>query len=92
MMKWKRYILPAATAVLAVAVAVCAVVIAAKGMGLVDGYDFGAGAYYYADIPGFERFVDNDVYESSFPFWIYVAIFMLWGWAMYRLWIWIDRR
>ena len=36
-------------------------------MGLASGYDFGAGAYYYADIPGFERIVRDDVYHTDIP-------------------------
>ena len=47
----RKSIVSAVTAVVAVAVIVCSIIIAAKGLGLVEGYDFGIGAYYYADIP-----------------------------------------
>ena len=50
-----------ATAVLAVAVLLLALWIMARGVGLVEGLDFGAGAYYYADIPDFEIIVRTDV-------------------------------
>ena len=44
-------IMSTVTAIVAVTVIICSIIIAAKGLGLVEGYDFGIGAYYYADIP-----------------------------------------
>lgn len=81
-----------ATAVVAVAVVVCAVVIAVLHLGLVDDYDFGAGAYYYADIPGFETILNEDAYTTSVPTWLHIVLFISWGYLIYRLWIWIDTR
>ena len=80
------------TVVTAVAVLGCAVYIMAHRMGLASGYDFGAGAYYYADIPGFERVVRDDVYHTDIPVWVHIVLFLGWGWLMYRLWVWIDKR
>lgn len=80
------------TAVVAVAVVACAVAIAVMRLGLVDGYDFGAGAYYYADIPGFETLLNEDAYTTSVPTWLHIVLFLGWGFLMYRLWIWIDSR
>jgi len=91
-MKHKDKILPAVTAIMVVAVVICAIVIAAKGLGVVEGYDFGAGAYYYADIPGFEKIINDDAYKTSVPLWLHIILFLAWGWLMWRLWIWIDRR
>ena len=91
-MKHKDKILPAVTAIMVVAVVICAIVIAARGLGVVEGYDFGAGAYYYADIPGFEKIINDDAYKTSVPLWVHIVIFMAWGWLMWRLWVWIDRR
>lgn len=91
MKKLEKY-MPMATAVIAVAVAICAVVIAAKSLGLVDGYDFGAGAYYYADIPGFEKLLDEEAYSTSVPLWVHIALFLSWGYLMYRLWVWVDKK
>ena len=91
-MKHKDKILPAVTAIMVVAVVICAIVIAARGMGVVEGYDFGAGAYYYADIPGFEKIINDDAYKTSVPLWVHIVIFLAWGWLMWRLWVWIDRR
>ena len=91
-MKHKDKILPAVTAIMVVAVIICAIVIAARGLGVVEGYDFGAGAYYYADIPGFEKIINDDAYKTSVPLWMHIVIFLAWGWLMWRLWVWIDRR
>jgi hypothetical protein len=49
----KSKIISTVTAIVAVAVIICAIIIASRQMGVVEGYDFGAGAYYYTDIPGF---------------------------------------
>ena len=81
-----------ATAVLAVAVLLLALWIMARGLGLVEGLDFGAGAYYYADIPEFEKYVRTDVYDSHLPLWLAILLFLAWGALMYLLWIWIDKR
>ena len=91
-MKHKDKILPAVTAIMVVAVVICAIVIASRGLGVVEGYDFGAGAYYYADIPGFEKIINDDAYKTSVPLWLHIILFLAWGWLMWRLWVWIDRR
>ena len=80
------------TALAAVTVLGCAVWIMARHLGLSPDYDFGAGAYYYADIPGYERVIRDDVYHTDVPVWVHIALFLAWGWLMYRLWIWIDKR
>ena len=81
-----------ATVVLAVAVLLLALWIMVRGMGLVEGLDFGAGAYYYADIPDFDKIVRSDVYDSQLPLWLAILLFLVWGALMYLLWLWIDRR
>ena len=81
-----------ATAFVAVAVLVVAVMIMVRGAGLSPDKDFGAGAYYYADIPGYEKIFRDDVYQTKVPYWVHVVLFLAWGWLMYRLWIWIDKR
>lgn len=57
-------------------------------MGLVPEYDFGAGAYYYADIPADEyQQIDPDgAYWTSVPKWVFYVLFLAWGWLMWRLW------
>ena len=92
MMKLSRKTIRTVTVVVTVAVLLCAVVIMATGAGLVEGYDFGAGAYYYADIPGFEKIMKEGLFKTSVPVWVHIAIFLVWGWLMYRLWVWVSRK
>ena len=80
------------TATVAVAVLISAIVIMARQSGVVENYDFGAGAYFYADLPGFEKIIKDDRFESSIPLWVHIALFLAWGWLMYRLWVWIDKK
>ena len=88
----KDKIIRTVTAVVAVAVLICSIVIVTLRLGLVEGYDFGAGAYYYADIPGFEKIMNDEAYKTSVPVWVHILLFLGWGWLMYRLWVWIDSR
>lgn len=73
------------------AVIILAIYIMINGLGLVDGLNFGAGAYYYADIPQFAKYVNGEHFTSAFPMWVHIALFLLWGAAMYKLWTWIDK-
>ena len=63
-----------------------------NGLGLVEELDFGAGAYYYADIPQFSKYVNGDHFTSKFPMWFHILLFLLWGTAMFKLWIWLDKK
>ena len=67
----------------------CAVWIMASQLGLSPDYDFGAGAYYYADIPSFERY---SIYSTEYGYmlWLCIALFLVWGWLMFRLWKLVD--
>lgn len=80
------------TLIFGVAVLICAIYLMATGACLQEGLDFGAGAYYYADIPEFQKFLAWDAFHESLPYWIYVVLFLVWGVLMYLLWKWIDRR
>ena len=73
-------------------VIITAVVIMARGLGLRKELDFGAGAYYYADIPEFDKYLSWDVFTASLPYWVYVLLFLLWGALMYGLWVLVDSR
>lgn len=68
-----------------------ALYIMAKGLGLVEGLDFGAGAYYYADIPGFENIMPEDAYKAKLPYIVYVLLFLVWGALMYWIWKKLDK-
>lgn len=80
------------TVIMAVTVIVMAAYIIINRLGLVEGYDFGGGAYYYVDIPEFEKIVDQDAFKAKTPVWVHVVLFLAWGWLMWRLWLWIDRK
>ena len=56
------------------------------GLGLNPDLDFGAGAYYYADIPDYQKVLNTDTYTAALPFWVYLLLFFAWGWLMWRLW------
>ena len=88
----RKTVLRTVTAIMAVAVLGCAVWIMAHRLGLAPEYDFGAGAYYYADIPGYENVVRDDAFHTRVPVWIHIVLFLAWGWLMYRLWVWVDNR
>lgn len=79
--------------IFAVALALlCALYIMINGLGLSKDYDFGAGAYYYTDIPDYQDVIRDDAYSARLPYWVYVVLFLSWGFLMYRLWVWIDKK
>ncbi len=67
-----------------------AVHIMKNGFGLLEQLDFGAGAYYYADIPGFASLVNGSHYQSPVSMPILIILFLIWGFLMYRLWTWME--
>ena len=81
------------TAVTLIAVIVACIWIMVKRAGLSDELDFGAGAYYYSDIPEFyETFGVMDAFKPALPYILYVLLFLAWGALMYWVWTRIDRR
>ena len=88
----KKLIFKTVTIIMAVAVLVTAGYIMFNHLGLVEGYDFGGGAYYYVDIPGFDEIVDEETYRTTVPLWVHIVLFVAWGWLMWRLWLWIDSK
>ena len=89
--KAKIYMVITIAVVVITLVLVLYIILSQKG--LVSEYDFGAGAYYYADIPADEyQEIDPDgAYQSSVPQWIYYVLFLSWGWLMWRLWCRISK-
>ena len=67
-----------------------AVNIMKNGFGLLEQLDFGAGAYYYEDIPGFASLVNGSHYQSPVSMPILIILFLIWGFLMYRLWTWME--
>ena len=89
----KKTVYKIVTVIMAVTVVVTAGYIMYHGLGLDDKYDFGAGAYYYADIPDFEEVLpQTEQNPTSVPMIVYIAAFLAWGWLMWRLWVWVDGR
>lgn len=86
----KNKIYRTVTIAMVVTVLLCAVYIMVNHLGLVEGYDFGLGAYYYVDIPDFEKIVDQNAFEAKTPLWVHVLLFIAWGWLMWRFWLWVD--
>lgn len=74
-----------------VAVAVVCICIMGRGAGLQEELDFGAGAYYYADIPDFEKYTGSRI-DTRLPYIVYVLLFLVWGFLMWLLWKWIERK
>ena len=74
------------------AILAAAVYIMVHRIGLNPELDFGAGAYYYADIPDYEHRLNWDSYQAQLPYWVYVLLVLAWGALMYWLWKVIDRR
>lgn len=87
----KNLIYKTVTVLMAVTVVAGAIYVMVNRLGLVEGYDFGGGAYYYVDIPEFNKVLPQDAYQAKTPVWIHVALFIAWGWLMWRLWQWLDR-
>ncbi len=73
------------------AVLVC-LYIMANGIGLADSLDFGAGAYYYTDIPEFAKYTDRIGYKSPVSAGSLFLLFWVWGVAMYKAWVWIEKK
>ena len=67
-----------------------AVHIMKNGFDLLEQLDFGAGAYYYEDIPGFASLVNGSHYQSPVSMPILIILFLIWGFLMYRLWTWME--
>lgn len=80
------------TVLAAVAIVSAALWIILLRQGLVDSYDFGAGAYYYADDPQLQNLAESsaDSYSTTVPTWVHILLFLAWGWLMWRLWVWVD--
>lgn len=89
--KKKISALTVCTVIILIATVITALYIMENNMGLIDSLDFGAGAYYYADIPEFKKYVNGDAYTSETPMWVLMVLFFLWGWLMYKFWSWLEK-
>lgn len=91
-MKKKAHVFHILNIVVLMVTIVAALYIMAHGMGLIDSLDFGAGAYYYADIPEFAKYTDGSAYLSSVPMWTLIVLFLIRGAIVYKVWKWMDRK
>ena len=80
------------TIIVSALVLAAVVYIMVRGLGLNPDLDFGAGAYYYADIPEYEKTLDWDVYTAQLPFWVYLLLFLSWGVVIWRIWKRIEKK
>lgn len=92
-MSRKNIAIKVITAIVVVVTLLIAGYIMYHRIGLADDLDFGAGAYFYADIPNFEKYSgENAGYDSKLPTWVAILLFLAWGALMWRLWLWVDKR
>ena len=91
-MKKSGKILKWATVILAVVTLCLALYIMWNRLGLSPDYDFGAGAYFYADDPAIQDLSERAAYTTSVLKWIHYALFFVWGALMWLLWKWVDGR
>lgn len=73
-------------------IVVSVIIVMYKNMGLISKFDFGAGAYYYTDIPNFEKYINNSIFKTKFSIWFLITLFLIWGVFVYKLWYYIDRK
>lgn len=73
-------------------IVVSVIIVMYKNMGLISKFDFGAGAYYYTDIPNFKKYINNSIFKTKFSIWFLITLFLIWGVFVYKLWCYIDRK
>lgn len=68
--------------------------IAVNGLGLINGLDFGPGAYYYTDIPNWPKiFLGEQTINLGFQSPILAALFFFaWGFICFKIWKWLDEK
>ena len=79
------------TVIVVVVTLLAVIYIMINRIGLQDELDFGAGAYYYADIPEFEKYEKSVGYKARLPYVVYVILFLAWGALMYKVWKKLDK-
>ena len=79
------------TVIVAVVTLLAVIYIMINRIGLQDELDFGAGAYYSADIPEFEKYEKSVGYKARLPYVVYVILFLAWGALMYKVWKKLDK-
>lgn len=77
-----------------VLVCISAIYIMYNGLGLIDGLDFGAGSYYYTDIPNWENifFGEKSINLGTNHPILFFGVFFLWGYACFKFLGWIETK
>lgn len=88
----RKTLMKLVTIIVALATIAVAAYIMVHRIGLADNLDFGAGAYYYADIPEFDKLEKQASFATQVPVWAHIVLFLGWGFLMYRLWLRVDRK
>ena len=82
------------TLTLFVIIILCALFIMKNDIGLIEGFNFGPGSYYYTDIPGWEKIfynTDSITLNTSHPV-LFFALFIGWGAFVWKAWQFLDAR
>lgn len=72
--------------------AIATVFVMLNGTGLIDGLNVGPGQYYFTDIPNWQHYFLSDSYESPVGIPLLTILFIAWGFIMYKLWVWLDKK
>ncbi len=78
--------------ILFLAAIVACVYIMVNKVGQVEGVECGPGQYYYTDIPNWRDYFLRDYYQSPVPTAVLIVLFFAWGFLMYKLWTWLDKK
>jgi len=75
-------------------VIIAAMYIMHNNLGLIEGLDFGAGQYYYTDIPGWDKIFFGEksiTIGTNHPI-LFFSIFFLWGYACFKFLSWMETK
>ncbi|MGN1182838.1 MAG: hypothetical protein ACI4SR_07535 [Faecalibacillus sp.] len=73
-------------------ISVCTIYIIINHIGQVEGVLCGPGQYYYTDIPNWKDYFLKNYYTSKTPTYILIILFFVWGFIMYKVWCWLDKK
>lgn len=71
---------------------VVSIYIMKNNIGLIEGLNFGPGQYYYTDIPNWQKYFATEHFHNGISMFIFIALFFIWGYIMYKLWIFLDKK
>ncbi len=90
-MRLRFLLFKVATILLIVISIVMVVYIIINRLGLIESLDFGAGAYFYADIPDFEKYMDIDLSDGKYSYISYLLLSIIWAIFVFFIWLKIDK-